>query len=168
VPPPRRTSGTKRRGRPRAEADQRVAAGAERDTAVAQARADAEQRVRAADAERKKARQAAADAEAAAQHAGQETASAQAAAHAAQAETERVRADAGKMLDQVRAEATRERDELRADLLLDGAERAECQADAYRDELDRLRAASHDAPIANGSSPAGVKTTRRAAPTSAA
>ena len=32
---------------------------------------------------------------------------------------------------------------------------------------DRLRAASHDAPTANGSSPAGVKTTRRAAPTPA-
>jgi len=152
----------------RAEADQRVAAaGAERDAAVAQARADAGQRVRTADAEREKARQAAADAEAAAQHAGQETARAQADARAAQAETERVRAGAGKMLDQVRAEATRERDELRADLRT-RAERAECQADAYRDELDRLRAASHETPAANGSSPAGVKTTRRAASTPAA
>jgi len=71
------------------------------------------------------------------------------------------------MLDQVRAEATREREELRADLRA-RAERAERQADAYRDELDRLRVASHDAPTANGSSPAGVKTTRRAAPTPAA
>ena len=118
-------------------------------------------------AERDQARQAAAAAEDTARHAGQETARAQAAARAAQAETERVRADAGKMLDQVRAEATRERDELRADLRA-RAERAERQADAYRDELDRLRAASHDAPTANGSSPAGVKTTRRAAPTPAA
>jgi colicin import membrane protein len=149
----------------RAEADQRVAAaGAERDAAVAQARADAGQRVRTAGAERDQARQAAAAAEDTARHAGQETARAQAAARAAQAETERVRADAGKMLDQVRAEAARERDELRADLRA----RAERQADAYRDELDRLRAASHDAPTANGSSPAGVKTTRRAAPTPAA
>lgn len=58
----------------------------------------------------------------AAQHAGQETARAQAAARAAQDETERVRADAGKMLDQARAEAARERDELRT-----RAERAERQ-----------------------------------------
>ena len=65
----------------------------------------------------------------------------------------------------MRAEATREREELRADLRA-RAERAERQADAYRDELDRLRVASHDAPTANGSSAAGVKTTRRAAPPS--
>jgi hypothetical protein len=71
------------------------------------------------------------------------------------------------MLDQVQAEATREREKLRADLRARG-ERAERQADAHRDKLDRLRAASHDAPTANGSSPAGVKTTRRAARTPAA
>jgi hypothetical protein len=43
------------------------------------------------------------------------------------------------MLGQARAEAAREREELRA-----RAERAEQQADAYRDELARLRAASPD------------------------
>ena len=91
--------------------------------------------------DRDQARQAAADAEAAARQAQQETARAQAAARAAQAETGRVRADAEKMLDQVRAEAARERDELRADLRA-RAERAEQQADAYRDELGQLRAAS--------------------------
>jgi len=130
-----------------AQAAGRRAAAAEnqRDEAVRQARAEADQRVAAAGAERDQTRQAAAAAEDTARHAGQETARAQAAARAAQAETERVRADAGTMLDQVRAEATRERAELRADLRA-RAERAERQADAYRDELDRLRAASHDAP----------------------
>ena len=48
------------------------------------------------------------------------------------------------MLGQARAEAAREREELRADLRA-RAERAEQQADAYRDELGHLRAASHDA-----------------------
>ena len=154
-------------GQARAEADQRVAAAeAQRDAAVAQARAEAGQRVRVAETEREKACQAAADAETAAQHAQQETARAQAAARAAQAETGRVRADAGKMLDEVRAEAARERDELRTDLRA-RAERAERQADAYRDELGQLRAASHDAPTENGGSPAGVKTTRHAARTPA-
>jgi colicin import membrane protein len=147
----------------RTEADERVAAaGAEQQAAIAQAPAEAGQRVRAAEAEREKARQAAADAGAAAEQAQQETARAQAVGRAAQAETGRVRAEAGKMLDQVRAEAARERDELRADLRA-RAERAERQADAYRDELGQLRAASHDAPTGNGSSPAGVTTTRRAA-----
>lgn len=51
-----------------------------------------------------------------------------------------MRADAGRLLDQAHAEATREREELRADLRA----RAEQQADAYHDELTRLRAASPD------------------------
>ncbi len=151
----------------RAEAEQRVAAAeAERDASIAKARADAEQRVRAAVADRDQARQAAADAEDTARQAQQETARAQAAARAAQAETGRVRADAEKMLDQLRAEAARERDELRADLCA-RAERAESQADAYRDELGHLRAASHDTPTGNGTGPAPVMTTRRVARTPA-
>ena len=68
----------------------------------------------------------------------------QAAAEAAQAETGRVRADAEQALGQARADAAREREELRADLRA-RAERAEQQADTYRAELDRLRAASPDA-----------------------
>jgi hypothetical protein len=83
---------------------------------------------------------------------------------AALAETERVRADAGKMPDQVRAEATRKCDELRADLRA-RAERAERQADAYRDELGQLRATSSG--DGKGSGPALVKATRRAARTPA-
>ena len=43
------------------------------------------------------------------------------------------------MLASFRADAARDRDELRADLRA-RAERAEHQADAYRDELDQLRA----------------------------
>ena len=47
------------------------------------------------------------------------------------------------MLAGFRADAARDRDELRADLRA-RAERAERQADAYRDELAQLRAeASH-------------------------
>jgi hypothetical protein len=149
----------------RAEADQRAAAAeAQRDAAVAQARAEAGQRVRAAESGHDQARQAAADAEAAAQQAQQETACAQAAARAAQAETERVRTDAGKIRDKVRAEAARERDELRADLRA-RAERAERQADAYRDELGQLRPTSSG--DGNRSGPAPAKTTRRAARTPA-
>ena len=83
---------------------------------------------------------------------------AQAAARAAQAETERVRADAEKATGELRAEAARERDELRADLRA-RAERAELQADAYRDELGQLRAAS--SADGTGTPPAG--TARRAA-----
>ena len=139
-------------------------AAGQRDAAAEQARAEAGQRVRAAESGHDQARQAAADAEAAARQAQQETACAQAAARAAQAETERVRADAGKILDKVRAEAARERDELRADLRA-RAERAERQADAYRDELGQLRATSSG--DGNRSGPAPAKTTRRAARTPA-
>jgi ElaB/YqjD/DUF883 family membrane-anchored ribosome-binding protein len=61
------------------------------------------------------------------------------------ASTGRVRADAEKMLAGMGADAVRDRDELRADLRA-RAERAEQQADAYRDELAQLRAeASHPA-----------------------
>jgi hypothetical protein len=45
------------------------------------------------------------------------------------------------MLAAFRADAARDRDELRADLRA-RAERAERQADAYRDELTQLRAAT--------------------------
>ena len=143
-----------------------AAAEQKRDAAVARARAEARQRAQDAEADRDRVRQAAADATAAAQQAQQEAARAQAAAHAAQAEIGRVRADAEKTLDQVRAEAARERDELRADLRT-RAERAEQQADAYRSELDRLRAASPAGAIGNGSGPAPARTTRRAARTPA-
>ena len=129
----------------RAEADARIAAAeTERDAAIAQARADADQRVGAAEADRDQALERAAQAEQAAQLAQQDAARAQAAAEAARAETGRVRADADKMLASFRADAARDRDELRADLRA-RAERAERQADAYRDELDQLRAGtSHD------------------------
>ena len=60
------------------------------------------------------------------------------------------------MTGELRAEAAREREELRADLRA-RAERAEQQADAYRDELGQLRSASHDASTGNGSGPAPVK-----------
>ena len=83
-------------------------------------------------------------AEQATQLAQQEAAGAQAAAEAARAETGRVRADADKMLAGFRVDAARDRDELRADLRA-RAERAERQADAYRDELAQLRAGTgHD------------------------
>ena len=126
----------------RADVEERIAgAQAERDAATARAQADAAARIRAAEDERGAARKAAADAETAARKAQQDAAIAQAAAGAAQAETERVRADAERTLTQVRADNARERDELRADLRA-RAERAEHQADAYRAELDRLRATS--------------------------
>ncbi|HUY49181.1 MAG TPA: hypothetical protein VMV92_26255 [Streptosporangiaceae bacterium] len=147
----------------RANADARIAtAEADRDTAIGQAQADAEARIRAAEADRDKARQDAATAQDAARQAQQETARAQEAAQAAQAETQRVRADAERMLDHSRADAARERDELRADLRA-RAERAEHQADAYRDELDRLRVGtSHDD---TGTTTAPSRTPRRAART---
>jgi hypothetical protein len=56
---------------------------------------------------------------------------------AARAETDRVRADAEKTLPGFRVDAARDRDDLRA-----RAGRAERQADAYRDELAQLPAAS--------------------------
>jgi len=67
-----------------------------------------------------------------------------------QAETERVRGDTEKAIGELRAD-------LRA--------RAEQQADAYRDELAQLRAASPAGGTGNGSAPA--RTTRRAARTRA-
>ncbi len=55
------------------------------------------------------------------------------------------------MLASFRAGAARDRDELRADLRA-RAERAEHQADAYRDELTQLRAGtSHDTDTAAAS-----------------
>jgi len=90
-------------------------------------------------ADRDQARHAAAAAEQAARLAQQDVARAQAAEQAARAETGRVRADAEKMLATFRADAARDRDELRADLRA-RAERAEREADAYRDELTQLRA----------------------------
>jgi chromosome segregation ATPase len=128
----------------RADADKRIAdAQAERDAVIADARAEADAKVRAAEADRDEARKTAAEAKAAAVEARQDIARAEAAAQAAQAETERVRADAGRVLGEARADAAREREELRADLRA-RAERAEHQADAYRDELAQLRVASPD------------------------
>ena len=128
----------------RADADKRVAdAQAERDAAIAKAQADAADRVRAAEEERDTARKAAAVAEAVTGQAKQEATRAQAAVEAAQAATKRVRADAERTLTHARADNARERDELRADLRV-RAERAEHQADAYRAELDRLRASGPD------------------------
>ena len=148
----------------RADADARAtAAEDERDTAIAKARAGAEARVRAAEADRDRSRQAAANSEATAGQVRQEAAHAQAGEQAALAEIGRVRADAERMLEQVRADAAREREELRADLRA-RAERAERQADAYRDELDRLRAI-----VGPGTSTAdAVKPGRRTARTQAA
>ena len=128
-----------------ADAEARIAAVvAERDASVAKASAEADAKVRAAEADRDEAREKAVGAEAAAVEARQDIARAEAAASAAQAETERVRADAARVLGEARADAAREREELRADLRA-RAERAEHQADAYRDELAQLRAANPEA-----------------------
>ena len=128
------------------DADTRIAvAEAEPDTAIGQARAAASQRVSAAEVDRDQARHAA-PAEQAARLAQQEATRAQASADAARAETGRVRADVEKMLAGFRADAARDRDrdKLRADLRV-RPERAERQADAYRDELAQFRAqTSHD------------------------
>jgi colicin import membrane protein len=130
--------------RAKADTEARIAAVvAERDAAIAQAQAEADAKVRAAEADRDEARKTAAEAKAAAVEARQDIARAEAAAQAAQAETERVRADAGRVLGEARADAAREREELRADLRA-RAERAEHQADAYREELAQLRAATPD------------------------
>ena len=140
----------------RADATARIAAAeAERDAAIGRACADANQRVSAAEADRDQALARAGQAEQAAQLAQQDAARAQAAADAARAEVTRVHADADKMLAGFRAEAAHDRDELRADLRV-RAERAEREADAYRDELAQLRAgASHDTgtPTADSSTP---------------
>ena len=126
----------------RADAAARItAAEADRDAAISQARAHADQQVSAAEATRDQARHAAGQAEQADRLAQQEAIRAQAAEQAALAETGRVRTDADKMLAAFRADAARDRDELRADLRA-RAERAERQADAYRDELTQLRAAT--------------------------
>jgi colicin import membrane protein len=127
------------------DADTRIAAAeADRGAAIEQVRTEASQQVSAAAADRDQALARAARAEQAAQLAEHATARAQAAEQAARAETGRVRADAEKMLTGFRADAARGRDELRSDLLA-RAERAERQADAYRDELAQLRAGtSHD------------------------
>lgn len=126
----------------RADAAARItAAEADQDAAISQARVRAGQLVSAAEAARDQARDAAGQAEQAAWLAQQEVTRAQAAEQAALAETGRVRADADKMLAAFRADASRDRDELRTDLRA-RAERAELQADAYRDELTQLRAAT--------------------------
>jgi hypothetical protein len=133
-----------------ADAEARIAAVvAERDAAIAQAQADADAKVRAAEADRDEARKTTAEAKAAAVEARQDTARAEAAAQAAQTETERVRADAG-----------REREELRTDLRA-RAERAERQADAYRDEVAQLRAVSPD-PVAAEAPPKPARRGTRA------
>jgi chromosome segregation ATPase len=130
-----------------ADTEERIAAVvAEWDATVAKASADAEARVLAAEADRDEARKGTGEAKAAAAEARQDIARAEAAAQAAQAETERVRADAARMLGDARTDAAREREELRADLR-SRAERAERQADAYRDELAQLRAVTLD-PVA--------------------
>ena len=133
-------------GQARHDAATRIAAAeADRDAAIEQGRAEASQQVRAAAAGRDQALARAEQAEQAARLAQQQTARAQAGEQAARAETARVRADADKMLTGFRADAARDRDELRVDLRA-RAEHAERQADAYRDELARLRAGtSHDA-----------------------
>jgi len=145
-------------GQARQEAVTRtVAAEADRDAGIARARAAASQQVSAAEADRDQALARAAEAEQDAHAAQQEAARALAAADAARAETDRVRSDAEKMLAGFRADAVRDRDELRADLRA-RAERAEQQADAYRDELAQLRAeTSHSADTTIAS-----KTPRRA------
>ena len=66
-----------------------------------------------------------------------------------------------------RTEVARDRDELRADLRA-RAERAELQADAYRDELAQLRAeTSHQtSTIAGGSTPPRPRQAAQPLPTS--
>jgi len=135
-----------------------VRAAAEQRAATAEAKAaDAERRAAQADQFRTEADAAAEQmreeltaaqdrATAAEQRAQAAEADRDAAVAKAQAETERVRADAARVLGEARADAAREREELRADLRA-RAERAERQADAYRDELAQLRAASPD-PVA--------------------
>ena len=147
----------------RADAAARIAAAeADRDAAISQARAQADQLVSAAEADRDQARHAAEQAEQAARLAQQEATRAQAAEQAALAETGRVRADADKMLAAFRADAARDRDELRADLRA-RAERAERQADAYRDELIQLRAATPPVTdtAASGTLPRARRATRQ-------
>jgi hypothetical protein len=62
-----------------------------------------------------------------------------------------MRAGAEKILASLRAEAVHDRDELRADLRA-RAERAEREADAYREELTQLHAqAGHDTDIPSAS-----------------
>ena len=141
----------------RADAEARIdAAEAQRDGAITRAHAEARQQVGAADADRDQALARAAQAEQAAQLARQEVSRAQAAEQAAQEENARVRAAAEKTLASFRADATRDRDEMRADLRA-RAERAERQADAYRDELAQLHTQDgHDADAATSS-----RTTRR-------
>jgi colicin import membrane protein len=150
-------------GQARQDADARIAAAeAERDAAIEQVRAETSQRVSAAEADGDQARSAAAEAEQAGRLAQQDATRAQAAAEAALAETGRVRADAEKLLAGFRAEAARDRDELRVDLR-GRAERAERQADAYRDELAQLRAqTSHhaDTTIASRTPPRARQTTQ--------
>ena len=124
-------------GAARSGADARIAAAeAARDIAITQACAEGGQR---------------ADAAEAARLAEQYADRAQAAAQAARAETGRVRADADKMLASFRAEAAWDRDELRTDLRA-RAERAERQADAYRDELDQLRSQARNDAVAAAAS----------------
>jgi len=143
----------------------RAAAETDRDAAIEQVRQEAAtriaiaeptwmprsswagQKVSAAKKDRDQALARAEQAEKAARIAQQDAARAQAAEQAARAETGRVRVDAEKMLAGFPADAARGRADLRAQ-----AERAEGQADAYRDELARLRAASHDNDIAAASS----------------
>ncbi len=131
----------------------------ERDAAVAQARGEAGRWVSAAEAGRDRVLARAEQAEEAARLAQQEAVRAQAAAEAAQAETDRVRADADKMPASFGADAARDRDELRADLRA-RAERAERQADAYRDELAQLRAGTSRA--AGTTTASGPPRTRQA------
>jgi colicin import membrane protein len=112
----------------RQDATARIAAAeADRDAAIEQARAEASQRVRVAEVDRDQALARAAQAEQPTLLAQREAARARVAEQAARAETDRVRADAEKMLAGFRADAARDRDELRVDLRA-RAERAEHQA----------------------------------------
>jgi hypothetical protein len=65
------------------------------------------------------------------------------------------------MLASFRADTARDRDELRADLRA-RAERAERQADAYRDELTQLRAAT--APVTDTTASGTLTRARQARP----
>jgi colicin import membrane protein len=127
---------------------------AEAEAVRAAAEQRAARRVAAADADRDQALARAGQAEQAGQLAQQDPARALAAGDAARAETGRVRADVEKMLAGFRADAARDRDEVRADLRA-RAERAETQADAYRDELTQLRsqASPHTGTAASGTPP---------------
>jgi hypothetical protein len=133
-----------------------VAVEAERDAAIGPVGADAGQQVHAAETDRDHALARAAQANQAAQLAQPEVSRAHAAERAVREETAWIYAHAEKTLAGFRADAARDRDEIRADLRA-RAERAERQADAYREELAQLRVSTTED---EADAPAGSRSRR--------